>query len=62
MSRVRSLVRRAGTRAAGERGATAVEYGLLAGIIVVTIAVAVGALGTSLGEIFQGVADNPPFG
>jgi len=40
-----------------ERGATAVEYGLLVGLIAVAIIVAVTALGTQLTDLFQGVAD-----
>jgi pilus assembly protein Flp/PilA len=40
-----------------ERGATAVEYGLLVALIAVVIIVAVAALGGSLQNIFQNVAD-----
>ena len=36
-----------------DRGATAVEYGLLVGLIAVVIAVAVAALGGGLFHIFQ---------
>lgn len=40
-----------------ERGATAVEYGLLVALIAVVIIVAVAALGGNLQNIFQNVAD-----
>ena len=36
-----------------ERGATAVEYGLMIGLIAIVIIVAVGALGTNLSSIFN---------
>ena len=35
-----------------EEGATAIEYGLIAGLIAVVIIVAVGALGGKVNEIF----------
>lgn len=38
-----------------ERGTTAVEYALIAGLIVVVIVVAVGATGTGLENLFQSV-------
>lgn len=38
-----------------DRGATAVEYGLLVGLIAVVIIVAVTALGTKLTGLFTGV-------
>lgn len=38
-----------------ESGAAAVEYGLLAGLIAVVIAVSVGQLGAKLNTIFQAV-------
>ncbi|WP_194861190.1 Flp family type IVb pilin [Dietzia sp. SYD-A1] len=41
-----------------DRGATAVEYGLMVGLIAVIIIVAVLALGDNLSELFQGVADD----
>jgi pilus assembly protein Flp/PilA len=44
-----------------ERGATAVEYALMIGLIAVVIIVAVTALGSSLTALFESVADNPPF-
>ena len=39
-----------------DRGATAVEYGLMVALIAVVIIVAVTAIGTNLGTIFQSVA------
>lgn len=39
-----------------DRGATAVEYGLLVGLIAVAIIVAVTLLGTNLKNLFNGVA------
>jgi len=43
-----------------ERGATAVEYGLLVGLIAVAIIVAVTALGTKLTGLFDGVTVKVP--
>ncbi len=40
-----------------ERGATAVEYGLLVSLIAVAIIVVVTLLGTSLSDKFQSVVD-----
>ena len=40
-----------------EQGATAIEYGLLAGLIAVVIIVAVTSIGTNLKAIFKMVAD-----
>ncbi|KAF7960259.1 pilus assembly protein [Cupriavidus sp. UYMU48A] len=40
-----------------ERGATAIEYGLIAGLIALAIAVGAGNLGTNLGRAFQAMAD-----
>ncbi|MCL4768380.1 MAG: Flp family type IVb pilin [Hyphomicrobiaceae bacterium] len=40
-----------------ERGATAIEYALIASLIFVVIVTAVTAAGQSLGEVFQRVAD-----
>lgn len=40
-----------------EEGATAIEYGLIAGLIAVAIIVAVTAIGTDLQGIFQYIAD-----
>ncbi|KRC56749.1 MULTISPECIES: Flp family type IVb pilin [unclassified Nocardioides] len=39
-----------------ERGATAVEYGLLVALIAVVIIVGVRLLGTNLSDMFNGVA------
>jgi pilus assembly protein Flp/PilA len=46
------LIRRFGKN---DKGATAIEYALIAGFIAVVIAVAVGALGTQLNVLFQSV-------
>ena len=43
-----------------DRGATAVEYGLLVGLIAVAIIVTVGVLGTQLDGLFQSVSDALP--
>jgi pilus assembly protein Flp/PilA len=40
-----------------DRGATAVEYGLMVALIAVVIIIAVTALGTNLSVIFQNVAN-----
>lgn len=39
-----------------ERGATAIEYGLIAGLIALAIVAGATALGTSLGDGFQALA------
>ena len=39
-----------------DRGATAVEYGLMVALIAVVVIVAVTAIGTNLSTIFQSVA------
>jgi pilus assembly protein Flp/PilA len=41
----------------GERGATAVEYGLMVFLIAIVIIVAVTTIGTNLSTIFSSVAD-----
>ncbi|MGW8590086.1 Flp family type IVb pilin [Dietzia sp. NPDC055877] len=41
-----------------DRGATAVEYGLMVGLIAVVIIAAVWALGDNLSTLFDGVADD----
>lgn len=41
----------------GERGATAVEYGLMVFLIAIVIIVAVTAIGTNLSTIFSSVAN-----
>ncbi len=38
-----------------ESGTTAIEYALIAGLIAVVIAVAVGATGTNLSNLYQSV-------
>lgn len=43
-----------------DRGATAVEYGLLVGLIAVAIIVAVTALGTRLDGLFEAVTTKIP--
>ncbi len=44
-----------------DKGATAVEYGLMVALIAVVIIGAVTAIGTSLTDVFQGVADTLGF-
>lgn len=44
-------------RRRGERGATAVEYGLMVALIAIVIIVAVTTLGTNLSNIFSSVAN-----
>ncbi len=51
MSLLRRLLR-------DERGATAIEYGLIAAIIGAALIVGVGAVGTGLQNTFQTVSDN----
>jgi pilus assembly protein Flp/PilA len=41
-----------------EKGATAVEYGLMVGLIAVVIIIAVTALGTRLDELFTGIVED----
>jgi len=43
-----------------EEGATAIEYGLIAGLIAVALIVALTALGADLSTLFQGIADRLP--
>jgi pilus assembly protein Flp/PilA len=43
-----------------DRGATAVEYGLMVGLIAVAIIVVVTTLGTKLSGLFSGVAGKIP--
>lgn len=40
-----------------DRGATAVEYGLIVGLIAVAIIIAVSTLGGTLTDLFQGIND-----
>jgi pilus assembly protein Flp/PilA len=58
----RSLLARWSGHVTSERGATAVEYGLLVTLIALFIVGAVTLLGENLSEFFEGVADSPPFG
>ena len=57
-----SLVAVASHRAREEKGATAVEYGLLVGLIAVAIIVTVTALGGKLNGLFTSVKDALPGG
>jgi len=41
-----------------EEGVTAIEYGLIAALIAVTIIIAVTAVGDNLVGVFQAIADN----
>ena len=56
------LVAVAQTRIREEKGATAVEYGLLVGLIAVAIIVTVTALGGKLNGLFTSVKDALPGG
>jgi pilus assembly protein Flp/PilA len=40
-----------------EEGVTAIEYGLIATLVAIAIIVGAGALGTTLNDVFQGIAD-----
>jgi pilus assembly protein Flp/PilA len=42
-----------------ERGATAVEYGLIVALIAAVIATVVALLGTTLAQVFQNVMNSP---
>lgn len=57
MTQIRNLVEYLQARLdiTSERGATAVEYGLLVGLIALAIIVAVGALGGTLDTVFSDV-------
>jgi len=57
-----SLVAVASHRAREEKGATAVEYGLLVGLIAVAIIVTVGLLGGKLNTLFSSIKDALPSG
>ena len=54
MTTLKQLVR---NFADDEQGATAIEYGLLAGLISVVIIIAVTAIGTNLNTIFTTIKD-----
>ena len=43
-----------------EEGATAIEYGLIAGLIAVVVITVLTNLGTGLGDMFQKVVDKLP--
>ncbi|WP_162498962.1 MULTISPECIES: Flp family type IVb pilin [Burkholderia] len=43
-----------------EAGVTAIEYGLIAGLIAVAIATTVGTLGTDLSNLFSTIASKLP--
>lgn len=53
---LQALTTRVGARFETDRGATAVEYGLLVALIAVVIAATVLALGQDLDTLFQNVA------
>ena len=55
-----SLVAVAQTRIREEKGATAVEYGLLVGLIAVAIIATVGILGGQLNDLFTTITDALP--
>jgi pilus assembly protein Flp/PilA len=55
-----SLIALAKDRMREEKGATAVEYGLLVGLIAVAIILTVTALGGQLQDLFQSVTDALP--
>jgi pilus assembly protein Flp/PilA len=57
-----SFVAVAKTRAEEEKGATAVEYGLLVGLIAVAIIVTVGLLGGKLNGLFDTIQKALPGG
>ncbi|MPQ97577.1 Flp family type IVb pilin [Modestobacter sp. I12A-02628] len=44
----------------GERGASAVEYALLVGLIAIAVVVAVGAFGGKLKTLFDGISIEAP--
>lgn len=43
-----------------ERGATAIEYGLIAGLIAVVIITSVGLIGNDLRQVFENIANTLP--
>jgi pilus assembly protein Flp/PilA len=42
-----------------ERGTTAIEYAIIAGLIAVVIAASIAIVGTSLGNVFSNIANQP---
>ena len=57
-----TLIAFAEDRLKREKGATAVEYGLMVGLIAVAIIVAVAALGTKLDGLFDSITGKLPSG
>jgi len=43
-----------------EEGATAIEYGLIAGLIAAVIAVTLGTLGGQINQLFEGISEKLP--
>jgi pilus assembly protein Flp/PilA len=58
--RARTWFQGLGERAREERGATAVEYGLLVALIAAVIILVVGQVGSKVSSAFQSVNDNLP--
>ena len=56
--RILTVVRRAAMVTAGDRGATAAEYALLAALIAIVIIVAVALLGTNLVGLYDEAASS----
>ncbi len=57
---LRAMARAKAVSATSEKGATAVEYGLMVALIAVVIIVAVTAIGTRLNGVFEDVRDALP--
>ena len=55
ISRIKPRTPAVNERGANDRGASAVEYALIVGLIAVAIVVGVTAFGTSLGTFFSGL-------
>ncbi len=51
------LIAKLQTRLNEDKGATAVEYGLMVALIAIAIIIAVTAVGTNLSALFQAIAD-----
>lgn len=47
---------------ADEEGASAIEYGLIIGLIAVALVIVLGLVGTDLSSLFQSVSDTIPSG
>lgn len=58
IQRIRSVIQSRLVRE--EKGATAVEYGLIVGLIAIVIIVGVGLLGTTLNGMFSDIAGELP--